>query len=143
MSMASSGASSSVALASLPTLAVLVVAVLAGQEEDTVERPLIPAIRFDVRALPDADALIEYRFTGPEINRIAHALRLPATIITDARDRVSCYEALAMLLKSLAFPCRLSSLRKTFGRSEGVCCRISLCLGKCTDHNMQFFKGAH
>ncbi|KAE9292710.1 hypothetical protein PR003_g24692 [Phytophthora rubi] len=47
MSMASSGASSSVALASLPTLAVLVVAVLAGQEEDTVERPLIPAIRFD------------------------------------------------------------------------------------------------
>ncbi|KAE9169870.1 hypothetical protein PF002_g30239 [Phytophthora fragariae] len=62
------------------------------------------------------------------IIRIAQGLRLPECIITDARDRVSCYEALAMLLKRLAFPCRLSSLRKSFGRSEGVCCRVTLCV---------------
>ncbi|KAE9274336.1 hypothetical protein PF008_g29620 [Phytophthora fragariae] len=62
------------------------------------------------------------------IIRITQGLRLPECIITDARDRVSCYEALAMLLKRLAFPCRLSSLRKSFGPSEGVCCRVTLCV---------------
>ncbi|KAE8886827.1 hypothetical protein PF003_g29105 [Phytophthora fragariae] len=101
---------------------------LAEQDGVEIERPLIPAIRFDVRAITDADALIDYRFTGPQIIRIAQGLRLPECIITDARDRVSCYEALAMLLKRLAFPCRLSSLRKSFGRSEGVCCRVTLCV---------------
>ncbi|OWZ19205.1 hypothetical protein PHMEG_0006580 [Phytophthora megakarya] len=31
-----------------------------------------------------------------------------------------------MALKRLAFPCRLSDLRKPFGRSNGVCCRVTL-----------------
>ncbi|KAE8895784.1 hypothetical protein PF003_g20362 [Phytophthora fragariae] len=126
--MATKEIPTSAALLALPTLGLAIVAMLAEQDGVEIERPLIPAIRFDVRAITDADALIDYRFTGPQIIRIAQGLRLPECIITDARDRVSCYEALAMLLKRLAFPCRLSSLRKSFGRSEGVCCRVTLCV---------------
>ncbi|GMF25188.1 unnamed protein product [Phytophthora fragariaefolia] len=96
--MVSSGVLSGVSLLASPALAMLVVATVVELEGERIERPLIPDIRFDVRAINDADAFINNRLTGTEIIRIAHALRLPECIITDARDRVSCYEALAMLL---------------------------------------------
>lgn len=119
----------SAALLASPVLVLAIVALAAELDGEEIERPLIPAIRFDVRALTDADSLIDYHFTGPQIFRVTQGLRLPEWIITDARDHVNCYEALAMLLKRLAFPCRLSSLRKSFGRSEGVCCRVTLFVG--------------
>ncbi|OWZ14136.1 hypothetical protein PHMEG_00012423 [Phytophthora megakarya] len=119
----------STALVASSAVAVLVVVLVAQLEGEEVERPLIPGIRFDVRSLTDVDALNDYRFTGHQIIRIAHALRLPECITTEARDCVNCYEALVMVLKRLAFPRRLSDLRKTFGRSNGVCYRVTLNVG--------------
>lgn len=94
-----------------------------------IERPLVPNTRLNLNEVRDADALHDFRFVVADIRRIAAALRLPDAIITDARDRCQVADAVAMLLMRLVYPCRLSLLRKTFGRSEPSCCRIVLHTG--------------
>lgn len=71
--------------------------------------------RLDIMNLSDADATHRFRFSVPELARIANAMRLP-TIIKANNAAFSAVEALAIMLRRLSFPCRLRDLSVEFGR---------------------------
>jgi hypothetical protein len=98
-------------------------------EMERVERPTIPDERVDFERMADADALVDFRFTVSQLKHITAALRVPDVLTTKSRDRALGIEALAMLLRRLVYPNRLSDIRKQFGRSESACCRIILHTG--------------
>lgn len=100
-------------------------------QREPIEWPLIPSSRIDLDAMRDVDALRNFRFTVAHIRLILTALRLPEVIITRERDRSLDAKIVAMLLMRLCYPCRLSLLRTTFGRSEPGCCLIVLHTGMC------------
>ena len=99
-------------------------------ERESVERPTIPSARIDLSSMADIDASIDFRFTVSQLELIITSLKMPDILITDHRDKCLNLEALAMLLRRLVYPNRLSEIRKQFGRSEPACCRIILHTGK-------------
>ncbi|ETV83408.1 hypothetical protein H257_04141 [Aphanomyces astaci] len=98
-------------------------AVIAAQ---VVERPLIPDVRFDLNAMSDANALLEFRFDVAGVQQLGFLLGLPAVVITTARNRVLRDEAICILLSRMAFPTRLFDMARTFGRSRPVLCDVFL-----------------
>ncbi|KAF0703626.1 hypothetical protein AaE_015294 [Aphanomyces astaci] len=98
-------------------------AVIAAQ---VVERPLIPDVRFDLNAMSDANALLEFRFDVAGVQQLGFLLGLPAVVITTARNRVLRDEAICILLSRMAFPTRLFDMARTFGRSRPVLCDLFL-----------------
>ncbi|ETV96241.1 hypothetical protein H310_10425 [Aphanomyces invadans] len=89
-----------------------------------VDRPLYPDVRYNLSAVSDANALLEYRFDVAGIRRLAYLLGLPAVVITKRRYRVTRDEAMCVLLGRLAFPVRFHTMTKTFGRSRAALCEI-------------------
>jgi hypothetical protein len=70
--------------------------------------------RVDLSTLSAEDCLLRFRFTLPEIDRICTAMRLPA-VITVNKVTVTSAFAVAMLLRKLGWPARLSDLAMEFG----------------------------
>ncbi|ETV78828.1 hypothetical protein H257_07656 [Aphanomyces astaci] len=91
-----------------------------------IERPLIPAIRFNLDATTNATAILDYRFDIAGVKELGFVLGLPAVIITPKRVRVHREEAMCVLLGRLAFPVRFHTMTKTFGRSRSSLCDIFL-----------------
>ncbi|ETV90675.1 hypothetical protein H310_14569 [Aphanomyces invadans] len=91
-----------------------------------VERPLIPDVRFDLNAMSDANALLEFRFDVAGVQQLGFLLGLPAVVITLSRNRVLRDEAMCILLSRMAFPTRLFDMSRTFGRSRSVLCDVFL-----------------
>jgi hypothetical protein len=71
-----------------------------------------------------------FRFEVEEMKIICTALRLPETFITRGRSKFNCLEALAILCRRLAYPCRLGDLAIIFGRTESAICEIFVQLVK-------------
>jgi hypothetical protein len=81
----------------------------------------IPVVRFNLRAVPDAEALLRFRFTSAEISLVAESLLLPPYVFTPDRHRTHRDEALAILLCRFAFPNRITpDLVMLFGRSPSA-----------------------
>lgn len=89
-----------------------------------IERPHIPAIRFDLNQIPDANCQLYFRFTADEIQQIVVALRMPGIVILDNGSKVHCVEAFCITLRRLTYPCRLFDLMDIFGRSQCMISRI-------------------
>ena len=70
--------------------------------------------RLILSALSDDDCLLRFRFTLPEIERIASAMHLPA-VITVNKVTVSRAFGLAMMLRKLVWPARNVDLATEFG----------------------------
>ncbi|ETV94966.1 hypothetical protein H310_11607 [Aphanomyces invadans] len=87
------------------------------------ERPLIPAIRFDIN-MRDADSILSFRFNVAGVLQLTSLLGVPNAVITSCRDRVIGVEALAIMLKRLRYPITYYDLLATFGRSREQICRI-------------------
>ena len=90
----------------------------------SIERPLIPDARIDIETISNANALADFRFTIDQLKYVTTMIGVPTCVKTSSRDRIMGLEAMAMLLRRLVYPNRLSELRKDFGRSEPACCRI-------------------
>ncbi|OWZ11991.1 hypothetical protein PHMEG_00014915 [Phytophthora megakarya] len=90
----------------------------------SVERPLIPDVRFDFGTYSDANALEDFRFTCSQLQRLTGVMQIPNVFITGAGDRLLGEEALAMLCYRMSYPGKLSKIRKQFGRSDASCSRI-------------------
>jgi len=81
-----------------------------------------PAFNFD--SWSEDECWVDLRFHKAEIPRLARALHLPEEILTYNRVKVTSTEALCILLRRLAFPCRYSDLVAKFGRPRAQICII-------------------
>ncbi|ETV83757.1 hypothetical protein H257_04388 [Aphanomyces astaci] len=100
-----------------------VLALLATQH---VERPLIPEVRFNLDAMTDANAVLDYRFDVVGIRKLGYYLGLPAVVVTENWSRALRDEAMCIVLGRMAFPTRLHGMSKTFGRSRSSICDVFL-----------------
>ena len=73
-----------------------------------------PRFNFDVQT--DADCITMCRFRKEDIRRLAVLLQLPATTTSRNRTTWSAEEGLCIVLRRLAYPCRLTDLVRIFGR---------------------------
>jgi hypothetical protein len=86
--------------------------------------PPIPFVMFNLNTYGDIMSERHFRFRVDEIYDIKDALRLPDSLDLDNGSRFSTLEGLCLVLRRLAYPCRLVDLMYMFGRSEGMLSRI-------------------
>lgn len=81
---------------------------------------------FDLHAISDNDCEAEFRFQKNDIVRLKNALQLPEEISCTLYNnrKIDSTEALCVLLKRLAYPCRYSDMIPRFGRSVPELCMI-------------------
>ena len=59
-----------------------------------------------------------FRFEREDIHILSNALRLPENIICNNRTLASGVEGLCIVLRRLAYPCRLEDLEPVLGRTK-------------------------
>lgn len=71
---------------------------------------------FNLDEMTDDECNSEFRFKKDDIARLCTSLGMEDTIVTRDRHVVPSNEAVCVLLKRLAYPCRLSDMIPRFGR---------------------------
>ncbi|KAJ8909281.1 hypothetical protein NQ315_003524 [Exocentrus adspersus] len=79
------------------------------------EDPDVELAIFD-NILIDRDGVEE--FQRADLPRLQNVFRIPHVIVTEAGDRIEGFKALLIILKRLAYPCRLVELKKFFNMSS-------------------------
>ena len=79
--------------------------------------------RVDLSSWTEADCILRFRFTLPEIERICAAMNLPQHIVVN-RVRVTRAFGMAMLMRKLAWPARLTDIAPEFGLDTSSTGRI-------------------
>lgn len=95
--------------------------------EQNLSRQLFPYWkfnRFDLDTWDNVQCNSELRFKKEDIFRLYNVLEIPEKVICEQRSICSGIEALCILLKRLAFPCRYVDMVTTFGRSQFELCLI-------------------
>lgn len=80
--------------------------------------------RFDFDGLDDDECLSEFRFRKHDLPLLAEVLQIPDKITLYQRSVCSGLEALCLVLRRLAYPCRYADLISTFARPVPVLCMI-------------------
>ena len=80
--------------------------------------------RFDLDAWDDSECYTELRFRKNDLPALLACLRIPGKIVCSQRTTCSGLEALCILLKRLAFPCRYTDMVTRFGRNITELCLI-------------------
>ena len=80
--------------------------------------------RFDLDAWDDSECYTELRFRKNDLPALLACLRNPENIVCSQRTTCSGLEALCILLKRLAFPCRYTDMATRFGRNPTELCLI-------------------
>jgi hypothetical protein len=93
-------------------------------EERAIERPLIPAVTFDLGNIKDANCRLNFRFDRHGVQKLCVLLALPDVIITDARYRCHKDEALAIVLHRLNFPRRYHDMALMLGKNNSFLCQV-------------------
>ena len=80
--------------------------------------------RFDLYKMSDDDCIAELWFVKHDIPRVKHVLRLPQEFRCTLCNnfKISSTEALCILVKRLAYPCRYSDMINRFGRATPELC---------------------
>jgi nuclease HARBI1 len=91
---------------------------LAREKQRAIEAPLVPTTRFSLDNCSEAQFKAIFRFERHDISRLAATLRIPAVVIAPNRSRATGIEALCIMLRKLAYPCRWVDLERLFGRRE-------------------------
>lgn len=86
--------------------------------------PFIPHVRFDLRLYDDDTCTRFFRFQQDEIRTILASLRMPDIFKADNGLAFASIEGLSLVLRRLAYPCRLIDLVHMFGRSESSLSRM-------------------
>ena len=74
--------------------------------------------------MDEAQCNIEFRFFRSHIYDLKNVLNIPEKIVSCQRTVSSGVDALRILLKRLAFPCRYTDMVPAFGRNETGLCLI-------------------
>ena len=80
--------------------------------------------KFDLENMDEAQRKREFPFLRSHIYDSKNFLNVPEKIVTCQRTVSSGVDALCILLKRLAFPCRYTDMVPTFGRSDTEFCLI-------------------
>jgi hypothetical protein len=59
-----------------------------------------------------------FRFDRDDIKILCHTLKIPEKIICENRTTATNIEGLCIVLRRLAYPCRLDDLEPVFGKSK-------------------------
>ena len=86
--------------------------------------PYLKFNRFDLDAWDDSECYTELRFRKKYLPALLSNLRIPEKIVWSQRTTCSGLEALCILLKRLAFPCRYTDMATRFGRNPTELCLI-------------------
>ena len=81
--------------------------------------------KFDLENMDEAQCKKELRFLHSHICDLKNVLNIPEKIVICQRTVSSGVDALCILLKRLAFPCRYTDMVPTFGGNETELCPIS------------------
>ena len=73
--------------------------------------------RFSLNNISEDECLAEFYFEKQDIPRLARAHRLPQKFVCSSGTVANDVEALCLLLRRFAYPCRYSDLIPRFGRS--------------------------
>ena len=84
-----------------------------------VERALIPAGCFNHNNLPASYKFL-FRVEMEEFDELYHAMRMPLTFRTKERFSCRSHDALHIVLRRFAFPCRWDDLVPLFRRSRSA-----------------------
>ena len=76
--------------------------------------------RFDLDSMNSAECKAEFRVEKQDLPRLIAALQLPPVFKCEQRSICDDIEGLCMLLKRVAYPCRLSDMIPRFGRPVSV-----------------------
>ena len=79
---------------------------------------------FDIGMIDEEQCFIDFRFAKNNLNILLDVLNVPERIVTVQGTVCSGLEALCILLKRLAFPCRYSDMTLIFGRNPIEICLI-------------------
>ncbi|KAF4028104.1 hypothetical protein GN244_ATG20236 [Phytophthora infestans] len=71
-----------------------------------LERPVVPDVHFNFDIYPNANALVDFRFTCAQLMQLASVMNIPIVFITSSGDRLLGIEALSMLCYHL-ISCRI------------------------------------
>ncbi|GMF21624.1 unnamed protein product [Phytophthora fragariaefolia] len=85
-----------------------------------VENPPLTPRTFTLDDIDPTTCRRRFRFLPDEIEQLDEALKLPPFITTAQGCHVPRQEALCLLLRRLAYPCRLKNLEEAFGRRDSV-----------------------
>ena len=80
--------------------------------------------KFDIDKWDDTECRTELRFAKKDLVALTEALDLPPMFVCCQRTICSDVEAVCILLKRFAFPCRYSDMVPRFGRSPSELCLI-------------------
>ena len=89
---------------------------------------------FNVGMIDDEQSFIDFRFRKNDLYAVLDVFNIPNRIIASQGTACSDIEALCILLKRLAFPCRYSDMTPMFGRNMTEMCLI---YNKMVDHIYQ------
>ena len=76
--------------------------------------------RFDLDSMNSAECKAEFRVEKQDLPRLVAAFQLPPVLRCEQRSICDDIEGLCMLLKRVAYPCRLSDMIPRFGRPVSV-----------------------
>ena len=90
--------------------------------QSLIYRTICTSVDFD--GLDDDECLSEFRFRKHDLPLLAEVLQIPDKITLYQRSVCSGLEALCLVLRRLAYPCRYADLISTFARPVPVLCMI-------------------
>lgn len=93
---------------------------------ESIERPITPSPRLNIHTMPTDYCVLYFRFTKSELEQLAIELQLPGTIRTEHGYTSTGFDALVILCRRLAFPCRLQELSQFFSMSKSAISEIVL-----------------
>ena len=88
--------------------------------------------------LDDDECLSEFRFRKHDLPSLAKVLQIPDKITLYQRSVCSGLEAVCLVLRRLAYPCRYADLISTFARPVPVLCMICNFIKVSTSDNADF-----
>lgn len=90
------------------------------------KQPAEPAVRapFSLEGMTDLECQKNFRFLPADLRELCDVLCFPESFVADNRCRMPGLEGLCLLLRRLAYPCRLHDLEEMFGRDLSVLSRL-------------------
>jgi hypothetical protein len=82
------------------------------------EESAISYQRLDIEKLTNDQCRTMFRFDRDDIKILCHTLKIPEKIICENHTTATNIEGLCIVLRRLAYPCRLDDLEPVFGKSK-------------------------
>ena len=99
-------------------------ALLYDESSSRLTFPYYKFERFDIDAWDESECRTELRFGKQDLDLLRRNLQIPDEIVCSQRSVCDGMEAMCILLKRLAYPCRYTDMVPRFGRNPTELCLI-------------------